>query len=406
MCKKYKRFRHYTFSVKVIVTVLSLSLSLGGCTISDIVHIREKETSESSKLSGDDIDFKVIESTIRTLSQSQNSSEFISNCEKNFSNSTLEDYLSNKSKNEIELCRDILQNVDLKSYSENTLVFSTFSTNSIFTCMEKDYNGFVKDYNNLISLGLNDTEINNYVLDYLIRVLENSTILELQKEDIECSVDVTNEKLSSDLFLTKLFDSYLTGLISKIRNTTFTIEEPAIKNKIKNSNFKIGKSKVMQYPLYEGDVTAEQSTEVPKEDAIGDTSNDAQEKRTKALLKILVNVNELLKNQEAYEKVCEINPMNASLNVNYVENNMYYVHYTITNFSGSDMTYNNCFYLIDSNYNLYSLNQGEYFGLQQSKVIKNGETCELDVVLIGPKETTLGWYDETNNYFYKLEGGE
>ena len=118
--------------------------------------------------------------------------------------------------------------------------------------------------------------------------------------------------------------------------------------------------------------------------------------------KILVTVDTVLKDEEALEKLCTISEMNRSLNVDFQENSLYYIHYTVKNGTCLDLTYNNSFSLVGNNGNSYSLPNGSCFGLTSSTVLKKGSDTALDVVLIGPKAAKVGWYDNTTKYFYQL----
>ena len=81
----------------------------------------------------------------------------------------------------------------------------------------------------------------------------------------------------------------LEDLFTKVANTTFSPEPQKTTTKVKSSDFKIGKSKVMVYPLTDktGKVISQQ--------------------------KILVTVDSVLKDQTAYEKLCSISGMNANI---------------------------------------------------------------------------------------------
>lgn len=320
--------------------------------------------------------------TLKTLCEAKSKKELKDLVDTDFQNNTVSLALDDKSDKEVKIFLEILKRVEFTSYDGSTLRFQIPSNDDIIKFLSEDYNGFVKDYNNFISLKMSDKELSDYVLDYLIQLFSSDSSSEIKMTKQKCNLPMgKNGKFTSDTFLTKLANSILNNLPAKIKGTTFSPAPIDNKAKIATSDFKIRKSKVMLCPVKDkdGKLISQQ--------------------------KILVTVDTLEKDQAAYEKLCSINQMNESINVNYGGDSLYYVHYSIENLSGSDLVYNDCFRLVDGYKNSYTIPTGTCFGLTSSSVLKNGSTTSLDTVLIGPKDAKLGWYDSINSYFYQL-GGE
>ena len=156
----------------------------------------------------------------------------------------------------------------------------------------------------LCALTVSEEEIEDYVLDYLAQLFseDGEGVESVKMETKTCKVTLTRGgKLSTDSFLTELANEVITDLPTKIKGITFSQEPPKANTKVKTSDFKIGKSKVMLCPVIgeDGKITSQQ--------------------------KILVTVDTVLKDEEALEKLCTISEMNRSLNVDFQENSLYYI---------------------------------------------------------------------------------
>lgn len=382
MLKTTKRFA-------LIAATTIVVASSAGCNLSSFRQVTNnligssfsQGTSEKSTQADDDT--KEVKGAIEELSNLQSSKELKDCIKQNFKSNTVSLALDGKSQKEIKLYLEVLQKLEFISYKDGKLKYSIPSIDGIVNYLSNDYKGFVKDYNNFTTLKLSDAEVKDYVLDYLIQLFNSSDSNSIKNETKTCSITVTRSgKLSTDSFLTEMVGEVLEDLFTKVANTTFSPEPQKTTTKVKSSDFKIGKSKVMVYPIVgkDGKVTSQQ--------------------------KILVTVDSVLKDQTAYEKLCSISNMNESINVDYQKNSLYYVHYTIRNLSGVDITYNDCFRLVSSDGNSYSLPNGSCFGLTSSTLLKKGSDTSLDTALIGPQNAKLGWYDSTAKYFYQLGIGD
>ena len=376
--KIIKRFTLIAVTLTVLTSSAGCSLSSFSKATDNLIGSRfsQGNSEESTQV---DEDTKTVKSAIEELSNLQNAKELKDCIKQNFKSNTVSLTLDGKSQKEIKLYLEVLQKLDFISYKDGKLEYSIPSVDGIVNYLSKDYKGFVKDYNNFTNLKLSETEVKDYVLDYLIQLFASDASNTIKTETKTCSITVTRGgKLSTDSFLTELVGEILEDLFTKVASTTFSPEPQKTTTKVKSSDFKIGKSKVMTCPVMDkdGKITSQQ--------------------------KILVTVDSVLKDQTAYEKLCSISNLNESINVNYQNDCLYYVHYTIRNLSGTDLTYNDCFRLVSSDGNSYSLPNGSCFGLTNSTVLKNGSDTSLDTALVGPQNAKLGWYDNTTKYFYQL----
>ena len=341
-------------------------------------HFNQENHEQSTETNSDE---KEVKAVVEEVKSSQSAKQLKDCIDNNFKSNTVSLALDDKSKKEIKLYLTVLQNLDFISYKDGKMKYKAPSIDGIINYLSKDYNGFVKDYNNFLTLKLSEEEIEDYVLDYLAQLFseDGEGVESVKMETKTCKVTLTRGgKLSTDSFLTELANEVITDLPTKIKGTTFSQEPPKANTKVKTSDFKIGKSKVMLCPV------------IGEDDKI--TSQQ----------KILVTVDTVLKDEEALEKLCTISEMNRSLNVDFQENSLYYIHYTVKNGTSLDLTYNNNFSLVGNDGNSYSLPNGSCFGLTSSTVLKKGSDTALDVALIGPKTAKLGWYDNTTKYFYQL----
>lgn len=341
-------------------------------------HFSPENPEQSAETNSDEKEVKAVVEEVKSFQSAKQLKDCIDN---NFKSNTVSLALDDKSQKEIKLYLTVLQNLDFISYKDGKMKYKAPSIDGIINYLSKDYNGFVKDYNNFLTLKLSEEEIEDYVLDYLTQLFseDGEGGKSVKMETKTCKVTLTRGgKLSTDSFLTELANEVITDLPTKIKGTTFSQEPPKANTKVKTSDFKIGKSKVMLCPVIgeDGKVTSQQ--------------------------KILVTVDTVLKDEEALEKLCTISEMNRSLNVDFQENSLYYIHYTVKNGTGLDLTYNNSFSLVGNDGNSYSLPNGSCFGLTSSTVLKKGSDTALDVALIGPKTAKVGWYDNTTKYFYQL----
>ena len=341
-------------------------------------HFSPENPEQSTEVNSDE---KEVRAVVEEVKSSQSAKQLKDCIDNNFKSNTVSLALDDKSQKEIKLYLTVLQNLDFISYKDGKMKYKVPSIDGIINYLSKDYNGFVKDYNNFFTLKLSEEEIEDYVLDYLAQLFseDGEGRENVKMETKTCKVTLTRGgKLSTDSFLTELANEVITDLPIKTKGTTFSQEPPKANTKVKTSDFKIGKSKVMLCPVIGEDckVTSQQ--------------------------KILVTVDTVLKDEEALEKLCTISEMNKSLNVDFQENSLYYIHYTVKNGTGLDLTYNNSFSLVGNDGNSYSLPNGSCFGLTSSTVLKKGSDTALDVALIGPKTSKVGWYDSTTKYFYQL----
>lgn len=379
-----RRFkRAVALAMVMVVTGTSVGCSFSPGALQSVrqslaSHFSPENSEQSTEVNSDE---KEVKAVVEEVKSSQSAKQLKDCIDNNFKSNTVSLALDDKSQKEIKLYLTVLQNLDFISYKDGKMKYKVPSIDGIINYLSKDYNGFIKDYNNFLTLKLSEEEIEDYVLDYLAQLFseDGEGRENVKMETKTCKVTLTRGgKLSTDSFLTELANEVITNLPTKIKDTTFSQEPPKANTKVKTSDFKIGKSKVMLCPIIgeDGKVTSQQ--------------------------KILVTVDTVFKDEEALEKLCTISEMNKSLNVDFQENSLYYIHYTVKNGTGLDLTYNNSFSLVGNDGNSHSLPNGSCFGLTSSTVLKKGSDTALDVALIGPKTSKVGWYDSTTKYFYQL----
>lgn len=369
--------------VKIHVVFFLLLITIFLCSGCNNTHFSpalfSKKSEQNTELNSEESQVKGILNEVSNVSSINGLKKCV---DSNFKSNTISLALDGKSEKEFKLYLSILRNLKFISFDKGVLKYEVYSNKGVIDYLSKDYKGFVKDYNNFKSLNLSESEIKDYVLDYLIQLFQSDSGAQIKTSTKKCTISLGKDgKLSSDTFLTGLLNDEVEDLLSEIQSKTFNQETTEKTAKFTASDFKIGKSKVMLCPVKDknGKVTS--------------------------LQKILVTVDTVLQDGNARDKLCAISAMNDSINLDWQKNSLYYVHYTIENLSGIDLVYSDCFRLVDGNKNSYSLPIGSCFGLTTSSILKKGSTTTLDTAIAGPNTAKLGWYDSVNKYFYLL-GGE
>lgn len=361
--------------MKKFIIFLLLGISLGLCSCQSALSFLDQnaETTESEIES----EFDKILNVLSKLDDVTNGEELVEFSKTYFENSTLDDYLAGKDETEIALILKVLKNTKFDSVYEGTLQYSVISTDSIFNYLQNDQN-FVKEFNNLSTIGISEKELKDYVIQYLCRVLDG-TELKDKTEELSVEIKFSGEKLSSDVFLVQLSDSYLTQLLERIKTSEFVEINEESEINLGDVNLEKGKGLVLPYSIL---------------DDSGNLINS---------IKIFVKINEILEDEDALERLNGLSPMNSGINVDYSKDKLTYVNYSIYNNSGSDVTYNNKFIAVDAGGNAYTLPLGSVFGTTSDTVIKNKTEVTLDVAIISPTNANVGYYDNASKNFYKLE---
>lgn len=302
----------------------------------------------------------------------------------NFENSTLVDYLAGKREIEVNLLMKVFKTVKFNSCRDGIVRYTVISPDFILDVLQNDQN-FVKEYNNLLTIGISEEEMRDYLINYLGQVVDSAAETGLGDDGVvenTTAITVSGKKLSSDVFLVQLAEQYLTELIEKVKATTFTetTEEDTID--LSATSLEVGKGITLPYSVY-------------------DESNSLVNS-----VKIFVRINEVLTDDSALEKLNELNPVNSKLQIDYAEDTIVYVNYSISNYSGTDLNYSNNFIAVDEKGNSYTLPLGTVLGITPNSVCKNGEETTLDVVIVCPKNASIGYYDSASKNFYRLKSVE
>lgn len=357
----------------IIALILIFSLSLCSCQ-SALSFLDQNADATESEIESESA--KIL-SVLSKLNNVTNGEELVEFSKTYFENSTLDDYLAGKDETEIVLVLKVLKNIKFDSVYDDTLQYSVISTDSIFNYLQNDQT-FVKEFNNLSTIGISEKELRDYVIQYLCRVLDDAELKE-KTEELSVEIKFSGEKLSSDVFLVQLSDSYLTKLLERIKTSEFVEINEESEINLGDVNLEKGKGLVLPYSI---------------SDDSGNLINS---------VKIFVKINEVLEDEDALERLNELSPMNSSINVDYSKNKLTYVSYNIYNNSGSDLTYNNKFIAVDASGNSYTLPLGSVFGTTSDTIIKNKTEVTLDVAIISPINANVGYYDNASKNFYKLE---
>ena len=163
----------------LVAATAVIAISSTGCSFTNFskatnaligTHFSQDNSEESTQADEDTKEVKAVVEEVKSL---QNVKELKACAKQNFKSNTVSLTLDDKSQKEIKLYLEVLQKLDFISYKDGKLKYEVPSIDGIVNCLASDYNGFVKDYNNFTTLKLNDDEIKDYVLDYLVQLFSS-----------------------------------------------------------------------------------------------------------------------------------------------------------------------------------------------------------------------------------------
>ncbi|MCM1172507.1 MAG: hypothetical protein NC393_10310 [Clostridium sp.] len=292
-----------------------------------------------------------------------------------FSTDSLEEQLGGYSSSYALLFKSIWKSstIELESAGseEVTLKFIYWSYNDVYSKVTTDVSGFVSDVRNLQDLGVSANVINDYVYDYLVKMITNCN---KESHSVKCTLTqytqaplifTDNKPLLEDLEVS------ISKLVYDLEQYALNWEEIHTTTDADSFEYKIlEKDRVTVMNYCEG------GTITP----------------------ISIKITEILGDTDAQGKIESLSENNKGLTgVNTV-----YLEYEITNYSGRDMVFSSRFYDADTKELELYYSDFTFSGVPKQYNVPAGSTVAVKDAIIFNHDF-LVWYDETASEIYQLK---
>lgn len=305
------------------------------------------------------------------------------NYESAFEVNTLDTFINSQDKSTQEFYKLMINSFQFVSYDENgELVLKCPAIESLIDIAMSDTNGFVKDYENFMSIELDDSDIKEYLVEYYTNVLRSGNY---QTESVSFTVELTDGKklsIKNNLFLNTYLDSYKTKLIdTTIENT---------------NNLKTNNVKVFDYNKLEKIEQNKNYVMTCQKTLKGDDSNGDDNAPQILNQKYILKITNILHDDGAFTKIKELSANNSSM-VLPDNTHLIYVEYEVKNISELDLNLGDIFRLVTDDYkHFYEFSGFRISGILNNTVIAPDETKTMSTVLIGGTEKLVYWNDQTH----------
>lgn len=247
------------------------------------------------------------------------------------------------------------------SYSDNEnikLEVRGFDKNKLISALITNDRGFVSDVQNFYNLEVDETEIYNYVLKYVIRNLQDNRF-STTKNQTTYNISIVGKKLDSNENLVRTFNEFsqkfIKDLTEAAENNLFD------ENTIKDTKSAIKKCKIGdQIPIY---------------------MNTSETERSRALL----CVKTVLSGKDAEDYVSSLSISNKNL-VLRDSDCLAVILYEVTNLENAVLKVPDNFAYVDSDLHYYKNFGNDVIGLHNAANLEAGQTTELCTALVVPKD--------------------
>lgn len=341
--------------IRKVIIVLFASLLLSGCS-------KGAESGGTSATAE-----KLLEASFTACPDANN---------KVFKKKTYGDVASKKSTAYQTLMQKVLEKAKLKSVAETKeLSFSATcilpDLDSLVVAAKEDVNGFVKDYENLKSLGTSKEDLQDYTCGYYSNVLGSAYDLEQTFTVKLVGTEESGLLIKSDQFLVDfVIQAIDKSLLDLIGETNGASADPAkggatFSDAITGAKkFVLGKGSIIGYSLTDG-------------------SN----------LPLFVTPVTLVSGADALTKLSELSTANKGFTVG-AGSKIQYLEYTVRNLGDKPIKFENQFKLVSSAGFPYSITGGQIIGLTTEKEITPNEDTTFSCVLVGEgSENTIVWHE-------------
>lgn len=291
-----------------------------------------------------------------------------------FNEDLLDSYLEKASSSYSLLLRSVWKSssVELESAQAGTVQLRLvyWSYDDVYSKVTSDVSGFISDMQNLYDLGVSTDVINDYVYDYLVKM-----ITDCNKEShlVQCTLTQYTEAplIFSDN------DSLLTDIEVSISKLVYDLEQYALN---------------WEEPHTTTDASQWKYAELNKDYTTVLNYWDGLQ-----MIPISIKVIDILQGSAARERVEGL----SENNVGHTGDNIVYLEFEVHNYSGNLLVFDSRFYDADTkNLKLYE-SEFTYNGVPKQYNISSGSTTTIkDVIVFNHGD--LVWYDEFAKEIYLL----
>lgn len=349
--------------MKRIISLLLMLAIIGLCGCS---QQKEQEVKEPT-------DREILEDIVGKISSDTSTYNEI------FNDNKLEELINNSSSSVKEFYLDVLSLSSLKDYKDGTMTLTFPDETKLVEIACSDKNGFVQDYNNFVSINMTDSELEEFVYDYLCKLLKDKSV-----ETKEISYKISDSfKIGKKLDSSSYYVEALTGIKQGIDSTLpDAVADVSREDKETGSiaSLKLGYNYVLT-----------NYTEVL------DEKNNVTVNEQKYLL----NIKEVIGREKALEEVYSLSESNKGLSISN-DAKVFMVKYDVTNTSDEKLILDNEFYLASEDNKLYVTSGFRVSGLLSETALSPGETKTLKVLLIGDSDRIVH-YNSISKIMYNID---
>ena len=284
-----------------------------------------------------------------------------------------EEFYADKSSSYRNLMEIIYKDTTMKLKNASDSLISVeylyWDYDSVYNSVILDTEGFIYDIKNFDSLGIAQSEINDYVYDYL-----SVTIAQCNKSTKEIDLEIEQTTAAPFLFISnealyKQLDIDLSKLVYELEQYALGYAE-----------------EVEETP------SGEELTNIEKEQTylINYTTGEK-------CVPISIKVIEVLQGEEAKEKLLELSPNNETL----LCDNLLYLEYEICNYSLEEIVFQSRFFDAEIETSELFSDSISFAGVSESYAIASGSTIVIRDLIVSNHDD-LVWYDEHASELYIL----
>lgn len=246
--------------------------------------------------------------------------------------------------------------IDTLTYDQgsDTFTIAVYDLSEYKKIIKADVNGFQKDYENMLSLEVQQGTIDNYIWSYIRNALGA-----VKTESYSFSLDLgENNSLADD----KVICDYLQKQMTAFHEASidYNTEEEEEEWVAPEKNLNLGQGVIMPVSCKEGTVNC------------------------------FVRVDKIIKESEAIEYVQGL----SSINKNIVVDDAVVVTYTVINLSENEVTFTDKMCSVDENGSLVTYNGSEIAGLENSKKLEPYIETTITNMYVVVNSGGLLWFDE------------
>lgn len=345
----------------VSMLIVLVVVSLCGCSQQKVQEVKEPTDKE------------ILASILEKVSAGPSSYNEI------FNDNKLEELLNSSSNSVKQFYLDVLGLSSLSNYKDETMVLVFPDEVDLVELACSDKSGFIQDYNNFVSIGMTDSELEDFIYEYLCKLLK----------DKSAGTKEVSYKISDSFRIGKKLDSssYYVDALTGIKQGIDSALPDAIANASKAD-------------MEAGSIT---SLKLGYNYVLTNYAEILDEKNNVTVneQKYLLNIKEILDREKALEEVYGLSESNKTLSISN-DAKVFLVKYDVTNTSEEKLILNNEFYLASEDNRLYSTSGFHISGLLPETALAPGETKTLSVLLVGGSERIVH-YNHTSKIMYNID---